>query len=154
MKRTIIILTVVVIYVFAVWTMLVSLPFLETPPLLKTLFTKNWQSFIVWMKIRHAFSVAVVGGILALLLVRYDKRTAQIDALIIGAFSVLWAVFFQWVITGINISITWIEITDYLVIGLAIPVLVAVIRKLTWSQLPSNNEVVQDAAKDAAPHTP
>jgi hypothetical protein len=130
MKRAFIVLTAVLIYVVAVWSVLVSLPFLETPMFLKTLFAKNWQSIIVWMKIRHTFSVVAVGSIVALFLVRYDNQTAKIDALIIGVLSVVWALFLRLMI-GSDISLTWIEISDFVAIGLAIPVVVVVVNKVS-----------------------
>jgi hypothetical protein len=128
MKRTANILIAVVIYVVAIWCVLVYLPFSETPAWLKSLFTKSWQSTLAWMKIRHTFAVVFVGSLLALHLVRHDKRTAQINALVIGAFSVLWGIVFRWAIIGAS-SLTRVEITDSLAIGLAIPALVAIVNR-------------------------
>jgi len=77
------------------------------------------------MKIRHTFIVVVIGYLLALLLIRYDKKTAQRDALLISFLAVMYGVIFKLAIIGAG-SLTWIEITDYLTIGIVIPASVAI----------------------------
>lgn len=73
----------------------------------------------------------------ALLLIRENKETAQIDAVVIGVLTVLWGLVFRWVIIGDG-DLGWVEITDYLTTGLAVPVLVAVIIKPTKVSTRSN----------------
>jgi Na+/proline symporter len=113
------------------------------------------------MEIRQKVVVIFLGALLSLLIVKYDREKAMIDAFAIGTVSALIGIISNWIFYrqydlhsgGPNIF-TWVEVLDYLAVGFAIPAIVAIIRKLSRRQQPSNNGVVQDAAKDAAPHTP
>jgi hypothetical protein len=161
LKRTLIILAMAVTYVVGISYALKYLPFADTPAWIKPLFTSKLHGVLVWMKIRHTVIVVFVSALMSLLLLRFDKKTALFDALAIGTLSVIYGVIFKWVFYYINdlpsggpSIFTLVEVTDYLAVGFVLPVFVAVMRKLTWSQPPSNNGEVQDAANDAAPHTP
>jgi len=150
MKRTLIILTVVVLYVLGIWFAMVNLPFVGTPETLKSLFAKDWHGSLAWIKIRHTVAVLIVGGLLSLFLVKYDQKTAKTDSCIIGALSVLYGVIFKWVFLGIygirtggSSIFTWIDVTDYLVIGLAIPVLVVIINRSAKQVQPPSNQPLE-----------
>jgi len=125
MKRTLIILAVAVLYVIAVSSALRCLPFADTPELFKSLFTNSCQGAIAWMKFRHTVVVVIISGFLALLLIHYDNRKAQVNAFVVAALAVLWGGVFRLAIIGVN-NLTWGEITDYITIGAAIPVFVAI----------------------------
>jgi hypothetical protein len=134
LKRTLIIFTVASMYIIGIGYALVYLPFPAAPEIFNSLFSKNWYGSLVWIIIRHKVAVAIIGGLLSLLLVKYDDKTAQIDANIIGALSILYCVIFKWYFLGIYVLrtgkdsiFTWIDVTDYLAIGVAIPLLVAII---------------------------
>lgn len=150
MKRTLIILTVVVLYIVGIWLAMVNLPFVATPETFKSLFAKEWYGSLAWIKIRHTVAVVIVGGVLSMLLVRYDRKTATIDSCIIGALSILYGVIFKWYFLGIkglriggSSIFTWIDVTDYLVIGLAVPVLVEIITRLAKRIQPSSNQPLE-----------
>jgi len=68
---------------------------------------------------------------LALLIIRYDKKTAQVDAVIIGVLSIVWGVVYKWIFYDSSYKSTgllgWVELTDYLVVALAIPTFVAIL---------------------------
>lgn len=146
MKRALIILTAVVLYFIGIWYAMVILAFADTPEVLKSIFSKSWYGMLAWIIIRHKVAVVIVGGLLSLLLIKYDNKTAQIDSFIVGALSIMYVVIYKWVflgIKGLRIGeggiFTWIDITDYLAIGLAIPILVAIINWLAkWLHPPSN----------------
>ena len=163
LRRILIVLIIVVLFVIGISHGMAHLPFSNTPAWIKSLFTKNWHGTIAWIKIRHTIVVILIGGFLSLLLIKCDKRNAQIDAVFIGFLSVLYCVIYKWVLCRIYhlpfggpSLFTWVEVTDYLAIGLAIPAIVAVIQKfLKWpTKPPPNKGLVLDAANDAAPHTP
>jgi len=116
---------VAVLYVIAVSSVLRCLPFEKTPELFKSLFTNNWLAAVAWMKFRHTIVVVIIGGFLALFLIRYDNRKAQVNASVVAALAVLWGCVFRLAIIGVT-NLTWGEITDYITIGAAIPVLVAI----------------------------
>jgi len=135
-KRSLLILTIVALYVVAISFAMKYLPCPDPPTWIRSHFTKSTY-VIAWIKIWYTVVVLFISGLLALLLVRYDRRTAQFDAYIIGSLSVLWGVVFTWAITG-EINVTWEEITDNLTIWLAIPALVAVVNRVSKMLPPSN----------------
>jgi len=113
MKRTLIILAVAVLYVIAVSSALRFMPFADIPVLLKSLFTSSWQGAIAWMRFRHTIIVGIIGGLLALFLIHYDNRKAQINAFVVAVLAILWGGVFRLAIIGVN-NLTWGEITDYI----------------------------------------
>jgi hypothetical protein len=126
MKRHLVTLLLAALYVLAVSFALKVVPFDNAPEGFRALFTKSWHGSLMWLKIRHLIIVCLIACLPALLLLRADKGKAQIDAIVIGAITLLWGVFLRWVIAG-TAGWSWLEVTDYLTTALAIPVMVAVI---------------------------
>jgi hypothetical protein len=122
MKRLLRIVLFAAIYVMALSYALKYLPFEDIPEQLRMVFANGWHGTLTWMKIWHVAVVGVVGALLAFRLIRTAQDTAQIDACIIGAFAVLWGVLLRLATIG-TISFGWIEVTDYLTVGLAVPLL-------------------------------
>ena len=131
-KKGLIIIAVVLVYVFSISYALMYLPFSETPGWLASLFNKKTHGTLLWLKMRHLFVVTLLSFCLAWLLARSDRNNALINSLAVGALSVLWGVGFSWMIVG-TIYFGWIEVTDYLVIALAIPLWTAVLFSLRRS---------------------
>ena len=137
-KRTVLIVAVLVLYVIGISSALVSIPFQKPPDFLESIFSTSYIGTLAWIKIRHSVIVLIVGGVLSLLIVKFNKDSAQLDAIIIGALTILYSVIFKYVVVwnyglladGFRFNIfTWFELTDYLVMGACIPALVAIIRK-------------------------
>jgi hypothetical protein len=128
MRRIFIILCIAILYIFVVSLTLKFLPFGETPQFFKELFTKSWHGALVWIKIRQ-FAVAGVAGIaLAFFLLRQFKKTAQVDGFAIGTLAVPWGIVFRLIMVGTS-RVDWIEITDYLIVWLAIPLSVTILTR-------------------------
>lgn len=129
MRRILLIISIAVLYVLAVSLALKYLPSYEAPQFFKLLFTKNSNGSLVWAKVRHFAVVGAVGSLLALSLVRHMKETAQIDGFVIGTLAVTWGFLFRWRMIGTS-GAGWIEITDYLIIWLAIPLCITILMRL------------------------
>jgi hypothetical protein len=127
-KRSITIIGVVLVYVFGISYALMYLPFNETPDWLVSLFNRRMYGALLWLKIRQLLVVTLISYCLAWFLVRHERKNARMNSIAVGALSVLWSVGFAWVVVG-SIYLSWIEITDYLVIGLGIPLWTTVISK-------------------------
>ena len=107
------------------------------PEWLKLILGTNLATTLLWMKIRHTFVVLIIGTIIAFMLTKYDHKRATADAWIIGVSSVIFGVIqlirirysfyeglgqpFDW-----SVFLTWTEVTDHLMILIAIPLLVAI----------------------------
>ena len=130
MKRTLKSLLLAALYVLALSFALKIIPFDNPPAVFRALFMKSSHSELTWMKIREVAIVAVVGWIVALLIIRENAEKARFDAIVIGILTVLWGFVFRWTIIG-GVNLSWYEVSDYLTIGLAVPVLVTIIEKFT-----------------------
>jgi uncharacterized membrane protein YeiH len=128
MKRTLKILLFAALYVLVLSFALKIIPFDNPPAAFRALFTKSFHSVLTWMKIREVAIVAVVGWIVALLIIRENAEKARFNAIVIGIVTVLWGLVFRWTIIG-GVDLSWYEVSDYLTTGLAVPVLVTVIEK-------------------------
>jgi hypothetical protein len=120
MKNVMIIIGVTLIYVIGIAYALMYLPFYDVPESLGSLFDRSSYGTLLWLKMRQFVVVAFIGSALAMFLLRYDRKNVQINSLLVGVMSVLWGIVFSWVVVG-TVYLGWIEITDYLVVGLWIP---------------------------------
>jgi hypothetical protein len=126
-KRILVVLAATVVYILAVFAALIFLPFDTTPHFVGALIANKLNAFLFWAKLRHFSATVVVAALVAWGLVKQDPRTAQMNALYIGLLSMLFGAFLRVHVAG-GMSLGWIEITDYLTIGLAVPALVALVR--------------------------
>jgi len=147
MIRFILILIAVICYLVAISTALAYLPFASVPEWFKLIFGKNLAATLFWLKIRHTFVVLIIGIIVAFVLTKYDRKRATVDAWIIGVSSATFAViqvirirygFYEGLGKPVDWSVflTWAEITDHLLILIAIPLLVLIIDQV--NKEPSN----------------
>jgi membrane-bound metal-dependent hydrolase YbcI (DUF457 family) len=134
MQRFLVIAIGACAYVVAASFALAYLPFSDVPVFLGALFTKGWQASLIWMKARHFVICGLVGLAVALILVRREKQAALVDAFVIGLLAVGWHVFLRWSVVGGLDHVGWLEITEYLVLLLAIAVWVPVFRAPLWQR--------------------
>ncbi len=142
MKKTMIIIGVVLVYVFGISYALKYLPLHDAPEWLLSLFQRKSQGSLLWLKIRHLFVVALIGVSLAGFLLRYDRKNVQINSILVGLLSILWGVVFSWAVIR-TVYLGWIEVTDYLVVGLWIPVVTAFLSRSSSSQVKLSNQPLE-----------
>lgn len=88
------------------------------------------------MEIRQKVTVIFLGALLSFLIIKYDRDKALFDAFSIGFVSVLIGIISNWLFYrqyGLSSDgpfiFRLIEVADYLAVGLAIPAIVAIVRK-------------------------
>jgi hypothetical protein len=128
MKRFLVVAVGAGAYLFGASFALACLPFSEVPAFFRAWFSKGWQASLFWLKVRHLVIHCSIGIPAALVLVKQVKQTALADGLVIGVLAVGWTVFLRWSVLGGFDRVSWLEISDYLVILLAIPVWVPAFR--------------------------
>ncbi len=131
-----------------------NLPFPDTPTFLASLFTKKSQANLAWMITHQKIVVLLVGGIVTYILFRYDRNKAQINAIFIGVMAAVWGVAYKCVFCYLYdlsyksiVMHPWIEYTDYLVIGLTIPIFAMIMNRSSQRiKTPSNNPLQPTAS--------
>jgi hypothetical protein len=128
MKRFLVVTIGSCAYILAGSFALAYLPFSDVPAFLGDWITKGWQASLFWLKLRHFVICCLIGLPVASILVRQVRRAALADAVAIGLLAVGWNLFLRWSVVGGLDHVGWLEITDYLVLLLAIVVWVPVLR--------------------------
>jgi uncharacterized membrane protein YeiH len=118
------------LYIFAISLALEFLPFNAPPEVFAALFVKRSQGFLAWMKIREVVIVGITAFLVAMLLIHKKQDQAKVDSFIMAVLALVLGPALRLAVLG-GEALTWLEISDYLVTALGIPVLVAFIWRFT-----------------------